>query len=92
VKVTATLPGVSAPVAKEFVLTDSEPSPGRESVDFRFVSAVAGFGMLLRDSPYRGTANWEMVLKLASESKGADRDGARAEFVELVERARALWR
>lgn len=92
VKVNATLPGVPAPVAKEFVLTDSEPSPGRESVDFRFASAVAGFGMLLRDSPYRGTANWEMVLKLASDSKGVDRDGARAEFVELVERARALWR
>ena len=91
-KVTATFPDVPSPVAKEFALTDSEPSPGRESVDFRFVSAVAGFGMLLRDSPYRGTANWEMVLKLASESKGADRDGARAEFVELVERARALWR
>ncbi len=91
-KVNATLPGASEPVSKEFALADSEVSPGRESVDFRFASAVAGFGMLLRDSPYRGTANWEMVLKLASESKGEDRDGTRAEFVELVERAKSLWR
>jgi Ca-activated chloride channel homolog len=90
VKVAAKLHGVPTPVAKEFVLT--EASAGKESIDFRFASAVAAFGMMLRDSPYRGTADWAMVLKLASESRITDRDGARAEFVELVEQAKLLWR
>jgi Ca-activated chloride channel family protein len=53
----------------------------------RFASAVAAFGMLLRQSEHRGRADWPMVLELAREGRGRDAEGYRAEFLELAERA-----
>ncbi len=58
--------------------------------DFRFAVAVAGFGMVLRDSEYRGSATLSQVLDLARGAEGEDEDGERAEFVRLVEAAKLL--
>jgi Ca-activated chloride channel family protein len=58
--------------------------------DFRFAVAVAGFGLVLRDSEYRGTATLDQVLELARGAEGPDADGERAEFVRLVESTRLL--
>jgi Ca-activated chloride channel family protein len=60
------------------------------SPDFRFAAAVASFGMLLRDSAYRGDASYASVRKLATESRGEDPGGHRAGFVELVDAAERL--
>ncbi len=60
------------------------------SGDFRFATAVAAFGLVLRDSEYRGTATLDQVLTLARGAEGEDADGERAEFVRLVESARLL--
>ena len=46
--------------------------------------------MLLRDSAHKGSATMDTVLELGRESKGADRHGHRAEFLQLVELAKAL--
>jgi Ca-activated chloride channel family protein len=54
------------------------------STDFTFASAVAGFGMLLRQSEHRGSITPQQVLALATEGLGADRGGYRHGFVELV--------
>ncbi len=54
------------------------------SDDFQFASAVAGFGMLLRSSEYRGAMTTSRVLALAEGGLGADLDGYRHEFVDLV--------
>ncbi len=58
--------------------------------DFRFASAVAAFGLVLRESEYRGTATLDQVLALARGSEGEDPDGERAEFVRLVESAKSV--
>ncbi len=76
----------------EFPLTDAGTSYERSSKDFRFAAAVASFGMLLRDSPHKGKTNWDSTLELATEGKGEDRNGYRAEFVGLIERAKAASR
>jgi Ca-activated chloride channel family protein len=57
------------------------------SDDFRFASAVAAFGMLLRNSQYKGDATFEDVLSIARQATGPDDHGYRGEFVELVQRA-----
>jgi Ca-activated chloride channel family protein len=67
-------------VISQFVQPVSETSD-----NFRFSASVAGFGMLLRNSEYKGTVNYDQVLSLARGSKGHDRDGYRAEFIRLVE-------
>jgi Ca-activated chloride channel family protein len=58
--------------------------------DLKFVAAVAEFGMILRDSEYKGNGTFENVLQWASEGKGADREGYRADFIELVRKTEAL--
>jgi Ca-activated chloride channel family protein len=58
--------------------------------DFRFAAAVAAFGMLLRDSPYKGDATLKWVWDTASASQGKDQGGYRDEFVSLVQKAIAL--
>ncbi|NER33514.1 MAG: DUF3520 domain-containing protein [Oscillatoria sp. SIO1A7] len=60
------------------------------SNNFKFAAAVAQFGMILRDSEYKGSANIEQVLQLANQSRGADRKGYRAEFIRLVETSKTL--
>jgi Ca-activated chloride channel family protein len=57
-----------------------------------FAAAVAEFGMLLRNSPFKADATWADAARLASTHRGDDRDGYRAEFVRLVELAAALDR
>jgi Ca-activated chloride channel family protein len=54
------------------------------SDDFRFAAAVAEFGMLLRDSPYKGKATFEQALSLAESGRGEDVNGDRGEFISLV--------
>jgi hypothetical protein len=58
------------------------------SADFQWASAVAAFGMLLRDSPYKGQVTWETVREIARTHAGADTH--RQEFLGLIERARQL--
>jgi Ca-activated chloride channel family protein len=64
----------------------------RATPDFRFAAAVAEFGMILRDSPFKGTARMDSVLDIAGGSRGQDRNGYRAEFLTLVQKAKNLGR
>jgi len=57
----------------------------KTSDNFRFSAAVAGFGMLLRDSKFKGNLTYEVVTALAKDAKGKDDEGYRAEFIRLVE-------
>jgi Ca-activated chloride channel homolog len=60
------------------------------SADFRFAAAVGSFGMVLRDSPHKGQSTMDSVIEIAEKSRGADKNGYRDEFVQLVRKARAL--
>jgi Ca-activated chloride channel homolog len=72
------------------VVRDSRESIRSASANLRFSAAVAAFGMLLRDSKYKGTSTFGDVMELASSAKGEDPEGYRAEFLTLVERASGL--
>ncbi len=74
----------------EVPLRDDARAFRAASDDFRFAAAVAAFGMTLRDSPHRGDADLAKVLEWARPSVGEDKGGLRAEFVQLVEKARSL--
>lgn len=62
------------------------------STNFKFSAAVAEFGMVLRESQYKGDASFDEVLKLANQSQGVDLDGYRAEFIRLVTKSKSLER
>lgn len=64
----------------------SEPIQLSESSDnFRWSAAVASFGMLLRESEFKGNATYALVKKWAGDAQGSDQQGYRAEFIKLVE-------
>ena len=74
----------------ETPVRDNDREFSSADADYRFASAVAAFGMILRDSPYKGDASLDTVLEIAEASLGADSEGYREEFVDLVRRARAI--
>ncbi len=63
---------------------------GHASDDLKFAAAVAGFGMLLRDSPYKGSLTYDGVIEMAQPTVAGDPSGYHAESVELVRKAKAL--
>ena len=81
--------GDNSELITQAIANDRKPLD-QASPDFRFAAAVAEFGMLLRDSPYRGESSFDQVLELAQGSKGADPEGYRSEFIQLVKTAQAL--
>lgn len=56
--------------------------------EFRFVAAVAGFGLLLRDSEHGGTVTYDMVRQLAASALGGDHN--RTDFLDLIVTAKTL--
>ncbi|WP_155313520.1 YfbK domain-containing protein [Desulfosarcina ovata] len=66
-------------------MTEKEKKPVHH-----FSAAVAGFGMLLRDSRFKGDLTWEGVRILAAGAKGADEDGDRAEMIRMVRTCQML--
>jgi Ca-activated chloride channel homolog len=61
------------------------------SDNFKFSAAVSAYGMLIRNSEFKGTANFDSVLELAKNSKGNDKNGYRAEFIRIVELSKSLY-
>ena len=54
------------------------------SADMKFASAVALFGMQLRQSKFHNDSKIKNVLALARNGKGNDDEGYRSEFIRLV--------
>ena len=70
--------------------TDDGRTAFAASPDMQFAAAVAELGMLLRNSPHKGTASFAEALQLARAARGEDLDGLREEFLRLTESARNL--
>ena len=56
----------------------------KASEDMNFASAVALYGMQLRNSKYDNDSKLEKVIELAEKGRGEDKNGYRAEFIRLV--------
>lgn len=72
------------------VLYDNITPLSKASNNIKFASAVAEFGLLLRDSEFKADANYEHLIQLAKSAKGKDSEGYRAEFIRLAEMAADL--
>ncbi|KZY47188.1 hypothetical protein A3731_08415 [Roseovarius sp. HI0049] len=65
---------------------------GETTDDMRFAAAIAGFGQILRDSPYLNGWTCDDAIALANSAKGEDPYGYRAEAVRLMRLAQSLDR
>lgn len=69
---------------------DSDRTAGSASENLRFAAAVAQFGMVLRDSRYRGTSSFGNARMLVESATSSDLKGYRSEFLGLLDRAKNL--
>ena len=69
---------------------DNGENWNKSSENYRWAAVVAEFGLLLRDSQYKGTANWKDLITRAEAAKGADINGYRAEMIELIKLAEGI--
>ena len=80
-------------ISKLIVHTVTEkPVTTLTSNNLQFVSAVAEFGMLLRNSSFKQQASFDQAYKLAKNALGDDKEGYRKEFLQLLEEAGKLTR
>ncbi len=61
------------------------------SENLSFAAAVAEFGMVLRNSEYKGNATYDTVLALAEPCIHAHTDDYKKEFLQLAEKAKQLY-
>jgi Ca-activated chloride channel homolog len=76
----------------EYCVVDEGRSFAQASDDLKFASAVAGFGMLLRDSADKASLTYPGILEIAESTLSKDSSGYRQEFVAAVRQAQALTR
>ncbi len=69
---------------------DAGQGIGWPSENMNFAAAVAEYGMLLRQSEFKGQSSYSQVLSLAQRALGNDPDGYRAEFIRLVRVSQVL--
>ncbi|MCH5160237.1 MAG: VWA domain-containing protein [Clostridiales bacterium] len=80
---------VSKSITHEFTTDDYTGAPSNDSL---FISCVVEYGLILRESDYRGNASFDsLVSRLNSISAYVDADQFKAEFVEIVKKAQTIY-
>ena len=79
-----------APGSATSQLIEAPISTDTAQADAGFATAIAGFGQLLRGSPYLGDWSYADAIALANSTKGDDPFGYRAEAVQLMRLAASL--
>ncbi len=90
VKIRYKQPDEDKSVQMETVVKDVNITLDKTSENFRASVAVAEFGLLLRNSAFKGSSNYDQIENLAKNALGKDSEGYRAEFLRLVKTAKLL--
>ena len=77
-------------VASQLDKIISVGQPQINTKDFNFGLAVAAFAQKLRNSEYSKDLTYEEILKLADENISDDKDGYKAEFIEMIKKVISL--
>ncbi len=65
-------------------LLDASISESNTTENFRWSAAVAAFGMILHESEFVKGYSIDEAVQLARSAKGADKDGYRIEFINMM--------
>jgi len=90
IKVRYKKPGEENSTAISIPVTDSRVKFSNASTNLRFVSSIAQFGMLLRDSEFKGNSTVKSTIEMAKMAKVNDEEGYAGELIRLIETASAL--
>ena len=77
--------------SESILLSEELPSVSEEklSANMALAAACASYGMVLRDSKYKGTSTFSLAEDLAGSSLDFDPFGYRAQLLELIKKAEA---
>ena len=90
IKIRYKKPEGSSSVLLEKAVRDYVRNINEASDNLQFAASVAEFGMILRDSEFKGSSSVDEAVRLARSSRGYDSEGYRSEFIRLMELARDL--
>jgi len=77
-------------IEMEHPIMDKHVPFERASDNLRFASSVAMFGLLFRNSEFKGNSSFGTLIQIAGDAKGKDTYGYRGEFVRLAKTANSL--
>jgi Ca-activated chloride channel family protein len=60
------------------------------SDNLKFAAAVSEFGMILRNSEFKGSSTLDQAEKLAWSARGEDEEGYRSEFIRLIDTVKGM--
>ena len=78
-------PGESVSRLISLNISNSPVNMNVASENMKFAASITGFGLLMKQSEYKGTVSKQMVLDLGRSALGFDPFGYREEFINLVE-------
>lgn len=90
IKIRYKKPEGSSSLLLEKTVSDYVRNSDEASDNLQFAAAVAEFGMILRDSEFKGSSSVDEAVRLARSARGDDSEGYRSEFIRLMEAARDL--
>jgi Ca-activated chloride channel family protein len=90
IKVRYKKPGGNTSMLLEKPVRESDNEIDGASENLRFASAVAEFGMILRESEFKGNSTLEGAARLAKSARGEDEDGYRSELIRLIATVRDM--
>lgn len=78
----------SLPLSMEIVPSDAETET--MSGEFNFAAGVAAYGMVLRDSKYKGLSTYELAFDLVGSGLSYDPHGYRQQLFEMIAAAQGI--
>ncbi|AXQ23072.1 VWA domain-containing protein [Acinetobacter wuhouensis] len=84
------LPNQSKSILLTQPISASSKPLSQANADTRFAIAVAAYGQQLKGGQYNASMGWNDILNLAQSAKQDDAYGLKAEFIDLVKRAKSL--
>lgn len=82
----ASIPLKSEVTTEDLYLPNGEMKP--LTANLSLAAGIATYGMLLRNSPHKGDANYDMAIELVKNSLSFDPHGYRGKLVELMKKAK----
>jgi Ca-activated chloride channel homolog len=83
-------PDADTSIPLTLAIYDQGKSFNEASDYMKFTASIACFSMLISNSSYKGTSNYEDILEWIKDINLTDKHGFKQEFIELVEKTKNL--
>jgi Ca-activated chloride channel homolog len=83
-------PDESSSIADSLIIMEPKSLNIETSANFKLATGIVQFGMLLRESEYKGNSTIENSVELIKNGRGKDVEGYAGELIRLIESAKAL--